>query len=108
MEPQSLIGVLVGIAGAVFGGVSFFRNKRQDDAAGGKRDGVVLTELGYIKSGVDDIKRRQERQDERHVEVVSRLTAVEASARQAHRRLDQAEARGRSGSCAPAEFCGAK
>ena len=46
---------------------------------------------GYIKSGVDDIKRKQEKEDERHVQVVSRLTAVEASAKQAHHRLDSLE-----------------
>lgn len=37
------------------------------------------------------IKRKQEKKDERHVQVVSRLTAVEASAKQAHHRLDKPE-----------------
>ena len=40
---------------------------------------------------MDDIKRKQEKEDERHVQVVSRLTAVEASAKQAHHRLDSLE-----------------
>lgn len=56
-----------------------------------KRAVMVLTELGYIKSGVDDIKRKQEKQDEQHIEVVSRLTAVESSAKQAHKRIDAVE-----------------
>lgn len=91
MTIEAIIGVLAGIAGVVFGCVAFFRNKKSDDTAGGKKDGIVLTELGYIKSGVDDIKRKQEKQDEQYVVVVSRLTAVEASAKEAHNRLDRLE-----------------
>lgn len=91
MGIEAIIGIVVGAAGTVFGCVSFFRNKKSDDEEEGKKNGVVLTELGYIKSGVDDIKRKQERQDEQHVEVISRLTAVEASAKQAHKRLDRLE-----------------
>lgn len=41
---------------------------------------VCAIVFGYIKSGMDDIKHKQEKEDERHVQVVSRLTAVEASA----------------------------
>jgi hypothetical protein len=40
---------------------------------------------------VDDIKRKQEKQDERHVELISRVTAVEQSAKQAHHRIDRLE-----------------
>ena len=88
MTTEAIIGIFVGIAGVIFGAVTFFRNKKSDDAESGKKDGIVLTELGYIKSGVDDIKRKQEQQDERYTGVVSRLTAVEASAKQAHKRID--------------------
>ena len=64
-----------------------------DGEEGGKTVGTVLTELGYIKSGVDDIKRKQERQDEQNMQVTSRLTAVESSVKQAHKRLDMLEER---------------
>ena len=77
----------------MFGCVTFFRNKRTDDAADGKKDGIILTELGYIKSGVDDIKHKQEKQDEQNIAFVSRLSAVEASTKQAHKRIDGLEGR---------------
>lgn len=89
----SLISLLGGIAGISFGLITFFRNKKSDDTTDGKKDGIVLTELGYIKSGVDDIKRKQEKQDEQNLVFVSRLTAVETSAKQAHKRLDTLECR---------------
>lgn len=88
---EAITGVFVGLAGVVFAFVTYIRGKKGDGAAVGKKDGIVLTELGYIKSGVDDIKRKQEKQAEQHIEVVSRLTAVEASAKQAHKRIDRLE-----------------
>lgn len=87
------VSIVGGIDGVVFGCVTFFRNKRTDDAADGKKDGIILTELGYIKSGVDDIKHKQEKQDEQNIAFVSRLSAVEASTKQAHKRIDGLEGR---------------
>lgn len=97
MSIEAIVGIVVGLGGLIFGAVTFFRNKKSDDATEGKKNGIVLTELGYIKSGVDDIKRKQEKQDEQYVGVVSRLTAVEASAKQAHKRLDRLEDMGNHG-----------
>lgn len=88
-----VIGIVGGIFAIMFGVASFFRNKHTDYEGEGKKDGVVLTELGYIKSGVDDIKRKQEKQEQQHIEVISRLTAVESSVKQAHKRIDAIEER---------------
>ena len=87
----TVLGVVGTLCAIVFGYIAFKRNNKNDNTAEGKKDGVLLTEIGYIKSGVDDIKRKQEKEDERHVQVVSRLTAVEASAKQAHHILDNLE-----------------
>ncbi len=91
MTAEAIIGIIVGIGGFIFGLVTFFRNKRSDDASEGRKDGTILTELGYIKSGVDDIKRKQEKQDEKNEKFAERLSSVEASAKQAHKRLDAME-----------------
>ena len=91
MTAEAIIGIIVGIGGFIFGLVTFFRNKKSDDASEGRKDGTILTELGYIKSGVDDIKRKQEKQDEQNLIFAERLSSVEASAKQAHKRLDAME-----------------
>ena len=39
---------------------------------------MIISEIGYVKSGIDDIKRRQEKMDERHYALQSRVTALEA------------------------------
>ena len=93
MKDFTTIISLAGLAGTVcamiFGYVSIVRNKKSDDRKEGKQDGAVMTELGYIKSGVDDIKRKQEQQEQQHIEVITRITAVEESVKQAHHRLDE-------------------
>lgn len=89
------LGVIGTVCAIVFGYAAFSRSRKKDEQGDGQKDGTVLTEIGYIKSGIDDIKRKQERQDEKqeaqHIEVISRLTSVEASAKQAHKRLDRLE-----------------
>lgn len=81
----SALGIVFSI---LFGYIAYKRRDKCDTETEGKKDGVLLTEIGYIKSGVDDIKRKQEKQDEQYVDVVTRLTAVEASSKQAHHRID--------------------
>ena len=89
----SIVGLIGTISAIVFGYIAFNKNKKSDNQKEGKQDGVVLTELGYIKSGVDDIKRKQEHQERQHIEVISRITAVEESTKQAHHRIDEIKQR---------------
>ncbi len=88
----SITGLISTICAILFGYAAFMRNKQKDHEAEGKNNGAVLTEMGYIKSGIDDIKRKQERQEEKqeeqYIKITERLTGVEASAKQAHKRLD--------------------
>lgn len=87
------IGACGTVCAIIFGYQAYKRNGKSDNRDEGKKDGVVLTELGYIKSGVDDIKRKQEKQDDSIREVVERLSSVESSAKQAHHRIDGLESR---------------
>lgn len=95
MDWLNIVSIVIGAAGAVcaiiFGYLAFARNKAADDTTEGRDRGEIRSDIGYIKAGIDDIKRKQERQDEQHLEVITRLTAVEESAKQAHRRMDTHE-----------------
>lgn len=90
---MELLDAVIGIAGAILGGVlsyvAFLRNSKKDSEADGKQSGMVLTELGYIKSGIDDLKSENREQRKTNTEFITRLTAVESSAKQAHKRIDQ-------------------
>ena len=90
-ELLPVISVISTVCAIVFGYAAFARNKKTDTADEAKADATVFTEIGYIKSDTDDIKRKQEKQDEQYLRISERVTAVEASAKQAHHRLDRLE-----------------
>ena len=85
------LSILFGFAGLLFGILTAIRNKKTDDKSEAKEDGIILTELGYIKSGVDDIKHKQAELEKQNLNFVRHLTAVEESAKQAHKRIDKLE-----------------
>ena len=91
MEWNIVVGVVCTVLGAVLSYVAFSRNKTKDDKSEGQQTGVVLTELGYIKGGIDDLKAENREQRKVNTEVYSRLSAVESSAKQAHHRIDRLE-----------------
>lgn len=80
-----------GVTSDAFRYAAFARNKKSDTANEAKSDATVLTEIGYIKGGIDDIKAEQREQRKTNTEFVERLVAVEASAKQAHKRIDTLE-----------------
>lgn len=90
-EVLTAISVVSTICAIIFGYAAFSRNKKHDDSEDGERSGTVLTEIGYIKANTDEIKAEQKEQRRTNTEFITRLTAVEASAKQAHKRLDRLE-----------------
>lgn len=90
---SAIIGVLGTILGGILSYAAFHRNSKKDSEEEGKSSGTMLTEIGYIKGGIDRIERKQDAQDERYISMAERVTAVKSSAKQAHHRIDRLEAR---------------
>ncbi|MBR4193224.1 MAG: hypothetical protein IKQ54_05345 [Oscillospiraceae bacterium] len=93
MDIGWVVSIIAGLAAIAFGYAAFSRNKKNDDTEEGKTTGSIMSELGYIKSGVDDVKRKQEKSDETIMGFLKDLTAVQESAKQAHKRIDTLEDR---------------
>lgn len=93
VEWNIIVGLVCTVLGAVIGYASFSRSKEKDDKTEGQQAGAMLTELGYIKGSVDNINKKMDKQEERNLELVERISSVEASAKQAHKRLDRLEGR---------------
>ena len=49
----SAISVISGVCAIVFGYIAFVRNRDSDKTKEAKSDATILTELGYIKGGID-------------------------------------------------------
>lgn len=84
-----ITGMCVGIAGVVLSFITVSRNRKNDDKNEGEKEGIILSELDHIKNTTEDIKRKLEKKDEQDIGILERLTDVEASAKQAHKRIDQ-------------------
>ncbi len=78
--------LLIGTLGLVFVVLSFFFGRNSASRQEGKQDGTILTELGYLKSSMDAIIRRLDKQDERDRDYISRLTCVEQKIEQLYRK----------------------
>jgi len=84
----SLAGVVVAIVCSL---AALLRNNKNDNREEAQKQGAILTELGYIKSGVDDIKAEQREQRQINTDVSNRLSALEIKADRAHSRIDRLE-----------------
>lgn len=88
IELTVIIPVVTAIIGAAIGVIGAGRAARKDASEEGKNDGVILAQLGSLQTGVNDIKQELRDQGKTNIEVLTRLTAVESSVKQAHKRLD--------------------
>jgi len=89
----ALIGLACSLLGVVISYAVFSHNSKKDTRDEGKSVGTMLTEIGYIKSNTDEIKAEQRELRKTNTEFIGRLTAVEASAKHAHKRIDRIEGR---------------
>lgn len=89
----SITAALASIAAIVGLIVTIKRNVTTDSTAGGKESGMILTEIGYIKSSVDDVKSNQKEQDRLHRELIEKVGRIDESVKSAHHRIDGIENR---------------
>ena len=59
---MTVLSVISTVCAIVFGYIAFVRNRDSDKTKEAKSDATILTELGYIKGGIDDVKAEQREQ----------------------------------------------
>ena len=78
----ALIGTIIGIAGTIFGISANVRNRdrvtSKDGEDSGREIGKILTDLGYIKLTVDEIKTKVNNQETKYIELVAKVTLLES------------------------------
>ena len=83
------ISALAGVAAAVVAWVKLSRQKTKTDNEQGQSSGTLISDVGYIKAGVDDLKRDNREMRKDFSDLSERVTRVEESAKQAHKRIDE-------------------
>jgi len=91
MDWGAIIAAVAAISGIMLGWLGRSRAVRQD----GAEDGELRASVNYIRQGVDDLRVEIRSQGQRYDMLAERVTRVEESAKQAHKRIDRIENEGR-------------
>ncbi len=79
METSILIGIAASISSIVFALLAFKRSEKQEHKSEGKSEGLILSDVGYIKACVDRMEKNLANVDERYRDILERLAKVEQS-----------------------------
>lgn len=93
---STLVAVISAVSGILLGWAGRSKSLKQDIVQEAGQEALQRADMDYIKRGVDDIRLEQRAQGQRIDALSERVTRVEESAKQAHRRLDRKEEGGNS------------
>ncbi len=82
----TIVGIMITFA---FSYLAYYRNNKKDSKDEGESYGIMMSNIGYIKAGVDDLKREQREQTNTIDSLSERVTRCEESCKQAHHRIDE-------------------
>lgn len=85
----SFISVIGTISSILFAYLAFKRNNKEEDKNEGKSQGVLISDVCYIKSSIDRMERSLEKVEDRYYELFNRVAKVEQSSASAHKRIDE-------------------
>lgn len=91
MDLAIIVSAAAAISGIILGWLGRSRTVRQDTAAEASKDARLQADMEYIKRGIDDVRIEQKAQGQRFDALAERVTRVEESAKQAHKRIDKLE-----------------
>ncbi|MDR0268358.1 hypothetical protein [Paenibacillus sp.] len=91
MDWGAMLAVASAISCIALGWLGRARTVKKDVAKEAGAGATLQTDVEYIKRGVDDIKVDLRMQGQRVDGLSERVTRVEESAKQAHKRLDKLE-----------------
>lgn len=75
----ALVGLLTSLSSIVLAFLAFKRNERDDQRKEGKNEGLIITNISYIKTMIERIEDNLIKLDERYRNVLERLSKVEES-----------------------------
>lgn len=76
-ETISILGLVTSLLSIMFAFLAFKRSEKHDLKKEGKNEGLILSDIGYIKACVDRMEKNITSVDERYREVLERLSKVE-------------------------------
>ena len=75
----TLVSFLGSLSSIVFAYLAFRRSELQIKKSDGKAEGVIFSDIGYIKACIDRVEKNLNNVDERYRSITERLAKVEES-----------------------------
>lgn len=83
----TVISVLGTLSSIIFGFMAFKRNEKNDTKANGINQGIILTEIEYIKDSINRIENSLTILESKYDEISKRLIKFEDSTSNAHNKI---------------------
>lgn len=85
----SLVGLFASVSSIVFAYLAFKRSNKQEQRIEGKNEGVMFSDIGYIKACVDRVEKNLNKVDERYRNIAERIAKLEESVVNVTKRVDE-------------------
>ena len=73
----TIISVLGTLSSILFAYLAFHKGSKADEKKDGKSEGVLLSDVGYIKSSIDRIEKTLDKLQEKYDDLHTRVTLIE-------------------------------
>ncbi|MCB9498813.1 MAG: hypothetical protein H6687_02875 [Bacillales bacterium] len=73
----SIISIFGTASSILFAFLAFKRTKKEDHKQEGKNEGVLISDIGYIKSSIERIEKTLEKLEEKYDDLLTRLIKAE-------------------------------
>ena len=90
----TMIGLAASLSSIVFAFLAFKRSEKQEHKTEGKSEGLILSDVGYIKACVDRMEKNLTSVDERYRNILERLVKVEETLSNEQKRVDEIKKEG--------------
>lgn len=85
------VAFILGLIGTIYGIYSNVKSNKNSDkkenTSEGRLEGQILSDLGYIKGQIDEVKNKQDKMDDRFINVAEKLAALTAFRQEANDHL---------------------
>lgn len=96
--------IAISIAGIALSAATFFIGRLSSARSDGEKYGSIASDLGYIKSSTDDIKKRLDDQDKKYADILISVTQLQQDMKNTFHQIDEIkghidEMKSRGGGC---------
>ena len=84
-----LVGLMASLSSIIFAYLAFRKGDKEQHLNEGKTEGVMFSDIGYIKACVDRVEKNLNKVDERYRGIAERLAKLEESLINVTKRVDE-------------------